>query len=204
MENLPFAHCSLPEDYIYRNNIAKVYYNDDATEINIWFHLSFKIYKYSIIILFMEEGYEIPNTYKNGEYLEDLKKINYKQKDKIDLINFDIFNFYKLITDIGDYIINYTFNCKRSGSFPQSQRLNWIDNSKNLPLDTILWPKEQSNMDCNSIHIFMNKFLDFFILYTNLKNTNLKNNNFKKLSKCIIIEIFSFLIEEEFIKLFEF
>ena len=185
MEHLPFTSSVLPNEFICRNYVASSYYSDEHSNIEVDFNINLKIYKKYISIILIEY---VEKTIDIGYGNIKLKRWNNKRKTKINIITFDdIINFNNTMIDISNYIYHYQYKKYENSGPVYITRSDWwlIDNlSKKKCID-----------NSNNIKKFMNNFHDFFILF---------NINFKKIPKWIIINISSFIIEDDIIKLFEF
>ena len=176
------------DEFICREYMAKSTYSDDAVYTSIDFSIIFKIYKKSISILIIENILE-DSDIGGGNY--HTKQWINEQKQIINLTNFDFIydynNFIDTTTETSEYINRYQFKYQRCGPIIHIEKWDWANNSLKFKIP-------------NEVHIFMNNFLDFFILFN--INAILGNNN-EKIPKCIILIVSSFLIEDDIIKLFE-
>ena len=196
MENLPFKYCTLPNEFICRKYVALSTYSDNAIDIEVNFSINIKFYKKYITILIIEEIQENIDIGGGNNQFNEWK--NKQKKIIINLNNFDFKydynNFIDITTNISNYINHYRFEYKRCGAI-QLNKYDWVDSLNYV--NSLEFHKKLRNLEQipNIVNISMNNFLDFFILSKILA---------KKISKCIIIIISSFLIEDDIIKIIEF
>ena len=196
MEDLPFAYYTLSDEFFDKKYIANAIYNDSIIKTNIYFSINFKIYKNYISILIKENIEEDICNHEIKVWNNNQKKII------IDLIDFDFKydynNFIDITTNISNYINDYQFEYKRCGPIINIKKYNWRNTDNNWRNTDNNWYQEIPHNTSNAVNIFMNNFLDFFILF----NINLSNT--EKIPKWIIIIVSSFFIEDDIIKLFDF